>query len=295
MTHSFYAHGKLLISGEYAVLKGARALATPTVKGQMLHFFADNKGRLKWRSFDHQDEVWFSATFSLSGNILQTSDPQAAEYLAQLLGEASRLAQKSIPSGEAATHLEFSRDWGLGSSSTLIHLVAQWFEVDPMKLFFGIHEGSGYDVACAGSPSALIYQKNGARGLSAPVELPESFRKVLFVHLNKKQRSLPEVKRFLRESQSQESLNSISDLCDAFLNTGSSEELAEVMDEHERLLSGLLKVPTVKERLFPDFTGSIKSLGAWGGDFIMAVGDDSSDYFKKNGYQTHRSFIEMVL
>lgn len=295
MAHSFYAHGKLLISGEYAVLKGARALATPTVKGQMLHYFADDKGRLKWRSFDHQDEVWFTATFSLAGNTLQTSDIGAAEYLSQLLKEASRLAQKGIPSGEAATHLEFPGNWGLGSSSTLIHLVAQWFEVNPMELFFSIHQGSGYDVACAGSENAIIYQKHGEHGLSAPVSLPESFRKVLFVHLNKKQKSLPEVKKFLRNNQDQDKINAVANLCDAFLTTGNPEELAEVMDEHERLMSGLLGLPTVKQKLFPDFPGSIKSLGAWGGDFIMAAGDESSAYFEKKGYPTYRSFIEMVL
>ena len=35
-TKVFYSHGKLLLTGEYVVLDGAKALAIPTNKGQYL-------------------------------------------------------------------------------------------------------------------------------------------------------------------------------------------------------------------------------------------------------------------
>ena len=34
--HSYYSHGKLLLTAEYAVLKGAKGLAIPCERGQIL-------------------------------------------------------------------------------------------------------------------------------------------------------------------------------------------------------------------------------------------------------------------
>jgi hypothetical protein len=42
---------------------------------------------------------------------------------------------------------------------------------------------------------------------------------------------------------------------------------------------------TIQEKRFPEFPGAIKSLGAWGGDFIMAACEfDPSDFFHDEGY-----------
>ena len=44
-TQTFYGHGKLLLTGEYAVLDGAKALSIPTRFGQSLEVtsIADNQ------------------------------------------------------------------------------------------------------------------------------------------------------------------------------------------------------------------------------------------------------------
>ena len=50
---SFYSHGKLLITAEYAVLAGAKALAIPCKKGHHLNFHPENKSKeLSWNSND---------------------------------------------------------------------------------------------------------------------------------------------------------------------------------------------------------------------------------------------------
>ena len=74
------------------------------------------------------------------------------------------------------------------------------------------------------------------------------------------------------------------------------EEFEELVNMHEAILSDALGIPTVKKELFSDYKGSIKSLGAWGGDFILATGNSSaSDYFKNKGYFTVIPFREMIL
>ena len=62
-------------------------------------------------------------------------------------------------SGRMSTQrLDFSPHWGFGSSSTLISLLAEWAEVNPLDLHFMISDGSGYDVACAIADGPIIYK-----------------------------------------------------------------------------------------------------------------------------------------
>ena len=59
---------------------------------------------------------------------------------------------------------------------------------------------------------------------------------------------------------------------------------------------GLHTQKPIKQKLFSDFPGGIKSLGAWGGDFILATGTkETMEYFKEKGYATVISFQDMVL
>jgi hypothetical protein len=43
----------------------------------------------------------------------------------------------------------------------------------------------------------------------------------------------------------------------------------------------------VQQRLFADYPGVVKSLGAWGGDFVLATQlDHAKVYFPQAGYAT---------
>ena len=65
---------------------------------------------------------------------------------------------------------------------------------------------------------------------------------------------------------------------------------------HERVISEMIGLPTVKEQLFQDYEGIVKSLGAWGGDFVLATGDDKTrSYFKSKGFETVISYSKMSL
>jgi hypothetical protein len=55
----------------------------------------------------------------------------------------------------------------------------------------------------------------------------------------------------------------------------------------------------VQQELFPDFPGQLKSLGAWGGDFIWAVSEEPAEkvraYFQARGFGTVIGYEDMVL
>ena len=69
-----------------------------------------------------------------------------------------------------------------------------------------------------------------------------------------------------------------------------------MIDKHEAIIAKLIQQTPVKELLFSDFNGSIKSLGAWGGDFVLATSQTNpTDYFKAKGFETVIPYNEMVV
>ena len=78
--------------------------------------------------------------------------------------------------------------------------------------------------------------------------------------------------------------------------TDSFSRFCELLDEHSNLLSKTLQMKTVKQNLFPDFNGTLKSLGAWGGDFILAASEENPEaYFNQKGYHIIIPYKEMIL
>ena len=72
-------------------------------------------------------------------------------------------------------------------------------------------------------------------------------------------------------------------------------EFNSLIREHENIISKLISKDKIKDKLFDDFNGEIKSLGAWGGDFALVIGDvNSAEYFKNKGYKTIISFNSML-
>jgi hypothetical protein len=58
----------------------------------------------------------------------------------------------------------------------------------------------------------------------------------------------------------------------------------------------LIGQPPIKQRLFPDYNGAIKSLGAWGGDFILVSGTTHPEaYFNSKGYRTIFRYSDLIL
>ena len=198
------------------------------------------------------------------------------------------------------TKLTFSREFGLGSSSTMIANIAKWAKVDPYQLLWQSFKGSGYDLACATSNSALMYQLENSLAKVATVSFMPPFKNHLyFVYLNKKQNSKEGIAHYraLPSLKKDVAINRVNVITETLLTCKALSEFNSLLDEHERLLSEVLQLPTVKSQLFADYKGMVKSLGAWGGDFVLVTVNDTADlnYFIDKGYETIFSFDEMLL
>jgi mevalonate kinase len=304
----FRSNGKLLLTGEYLVLRGAKALALPLVKGQSLEIEElehDGHPHLLWFAFG-PDELWFKTSFELpSLDIIGTDDRKRSTKLQLILLTLNQL-NPNLFSGKYSykikTRLDFDPEWGFGSSSTLIANLSRWAKVDPYSLLNFSIGGSGYDVACAMSDKALIYQINTLRPNIQKIPFRPDFRdKLMFVYNDKKQDSSEEVKRFNQlqhENDLTKTIERINQITSETSVTTSFNGFCDLMREHETILSDVLQLPALAAK-FPDFDGQMKSLGAWGGDFFMAMSDKPAEYvreyFKKQGLSTFFTFDELIL
>jgi len=304
MSKRFYSNGKLLLTGEYVVLDGAKALAVPTKFGQTLEIIDDNGFAFHWTSYDVDQSVWFQDMITFDEIVLKTK-AETSNSIKNKLIDILHQAYKQNPSFidqakgyEVKTTLTFPRLWGLGTSSTLINNIAQWLEIDAFELLRNSFGGSGYDVACAQTDVPIIYQLENEKPLFEKVNFNPVFKEnIHFVYLNQKQSSSAAIANYLaKHHYVDKSIAKISAITNEALTLTEGRDFALLMEKHQAIMSDILETETVKEKLFPDLKGVVKSLGAWGGDFVMVISKDNpKDYFIERGYTTILSYEEMVL
>lgn len=297
---TFYSHGKLLICGEYAVLKGATAFVLPVKSGQSMRVTTavSSTPGIEWISYDASGFIWFQARISLPDVIVtETTDQAVAMRLVRFLLNARGLNSEFLLPNQwytVETHLEFETDEGLGSSSTLTANIAKWAEIDPYRLHFSSFKGSGFDVAMAIKGKPLLYTLKGQIPETETLEWKKDFtEKLFFVHLNKKQISRNSIREEVKFNPAQ--IAQISRISRLLCSNDDYFEFCLLLELAENETALGLGRTTIKQELFPDFHGTVKSLGAWGGDYVLATGTDTENYFRSKGYHRIIPYKDMIL
>ncbi|MEI6898315.1 MAG: hypothetical protein WCL00_00425, partial [Bacteroidota bacterium] len=233
---SFRANGKLLISGEYLVLLGAKALAFPLKLGQTLRIISNNAQNISWKS-DDPTGTWFSCEIApVTFSTLQTTDPGISTYLEKVLKAARQLNPFFSPGPiEVITTANYPVNWGLGSSSTLIALVAVWADVDKFRLFRLLANGSGYDIACTDQMDLIFFQ------LVENIPVTETslpgkalLENVCFSYLGEKQETASEISSFLAKGKANdEDIERISNLSTSIATEDDPVAFCSMIYEHE--------------------------------------------------------------
>ncbi|KFF16250.1 GYDIA family GHMP kinase [Flavobacterium hydatis] len=304
MKTTFYSNGKLLITGEYLVLDGAKAFALPTKFGQNLIVAQGENQEIQWKSYDADNQIWFQDTITFA-EIIDNPEPETETVkttLINILHEAYILNPEFITQSEGyqiSTQLTFPKNWGLGTSSTLLNNIAQWTKIDAFTLLKNSFGGSGYDIACAQNNTPILYHLQQDLPIVEKIDFkPEFSQNLHFVYLNKKQSSKAAISAYYNNKNNNLAKIIISNdkITQTVIQAKTGKEFAKALATHEAEMSNVLEMQTIKERLFPDFDGVIKSLGAWGGDFVMAISkDDPTEYFTTKGYETIIPYNEMIL
>jgi mevalonate kinase len=300
----FYSHGKLLLSGEYLVLKGALSLAVPLKLGQTLEITDEaENSTLSWESYEH-DQLWFSAGYRIPDLLpTQTTDKRIANKLESILKAASSLNPKFLSNKDGirvVTRTGFSLSWGFGSSSGLISNIAWWAQIDPFELHKKVSHGSGYDVICAREDGPVFFKVLGDKFEKYKAEFDPAFKhQIFFIYLGNKQDSSVSVKNFMSLNKDfSKEIQAISSLSHSIASESNLDDFEHAIHHHEKVMASILGRKTLKKNRFPDLEGEIKSLGAWGGDFAMltwhGTKQELRDYLAFKSIDTVLSFEELI-
>jgi mevalonate kinase len=303
-TGNWFGHGKLLLTGEYLVMKGAKALALPLKPGQSLEVRCQTTNMLSWHALTREG-TWFKAAFSLPDlAIISSTDEKLTSDLKFILSAVILLNPGAFIMEDGwsiRTELDFDPNYGFGSSSTLISNLSDSAGVDPyelLKLTFG---GSGYDIACARSEHPIFYEliDEDPQVTLAPFDPPFKDH-IYFVYLGKKQVSKTAIREFNKNASfTDDQITRISQIGIELTQASSLETFEDLIDEHEEVMSEILGKPKVKSVLFPDHQGSVKSLGAWGGDFVLMTSaktkSEIGEYLLTKGLNVFFTYDELVL
>ncbi|MCY4523103.1 MAG: GYDIA family GHMP kinase [Halobacteriovoraceae bacterium] len=302
----FYGHGKLLLSGEYFVMDGAKALAIPTSYGQSLQveYKKSYQPTLHWKSYDYNDNLWFDSKFEFwHFNCLdEKSTPEITDLqriLRQVRKQNSHFLRDEMDV-LVTTRLDFPRNWGLGSSSSLIYNISQWAYISPFELLFSTYGGSGYDIACAQSYGPILYEKKNQGPSWSIIQFDPPFKEnIYFIFLGKKTNTKQAINIYKEKlTYTPKLTDAVSKISQDMIRAKNIEEFDQLIQSHEKLISESLDLVPAKIQYFRDFWGEIKSLGAWGGDFIMATSkkkiSETRLYFADKGFTDFISYRDMI-
>ncbi|MBP2618375.1 GYDIA family GHMP kinase [Chryseobacterium jejuense] len=297
---AIFSPGKLMLTSEYFAIDGALVLAVPTKLGQEFFFEEkdDYQSLILWEAL-HQNKPWLKAVIDYkTWQILETNIPSSAEFIVKTLKNVQKLSATKFKNDftyHLKTNLQFPADFGLGSSSTLMNNLAEWADIDPFYLNTISLGGSGYDIAVAKEKSAVLFQSKPEIRYEK-VDFNPSFKnELIFIHLNQKQDSREGINLYKSKKKSQELVNEFSDITKKILLCNELEKFSELMMIHERKISDFIEIPTVKEKIFSDCPVFVKSLGAWGGDFVMSAKFGGfKDYFWEKGFTTVFEWPDLI-
>ncbi len=291
---SFYAPGKILLVGEYTVIKGFEGLAVPVKSGQWMDVWEfDSPGnaedRFIFNALDSRGASWFSESFDISNlksNSLETNAVKSnvadenfennESHLSKLLALVPESFWKSGKSYRFETRLEFDRSSGLGSSSTFVQLMSNYFKLDPFQVQDLVFGGSGYDVAIAAVQKPLIYWRNEQgvhfRQWKLNSELTKDWKVVFLGNKVNSRTSTSQVSDMLEDLSNDENYRmQIQKIIEIVRDAQELMALETGIEMYQMFLSQLLGMvtPYTYFGVKPLPRGVCKWLGAWGGDMLL--------------------------
>lgn len=297
-----FSTGKLLLTSEYVILDGALALAVPTRLGQEFSCEENTTAphHILWEAF-HQNKPWLKIKINYKNwKIIETNIPSSAQFILKTLQIIQKLSLdkfKDKTSYHIKTNLQFPANFGWGSSSTLMVNLSRWANINAFELNKMVLGGSGYDIAVAQEISAILYRlENNQRHIERLRYSPNFKNELILIHLNQKQDSREGINLYRSQPKSQKLINDFSEITKDILYTKNIGDFTELMELHEKKLSNYLKLNTIKEKYFADCPSFVKSLGAWGGDFVLSTKfSDYKNYFSERGFTTVLDYEDVVL
>ena len=297
----FKSNGKILLCSEYLVLEGAKAIALPSKLTQDLQVNKCENKIIEWQSFDENNDLWFEEKFYFSGSDLkyESKKNKTSEKILILFKYLLKTKDvNDILGNKFLTKLNFKREWGLGTSSTFVNNLAKWAKTDPYKLLFSAFNGSGYDIACCDVKNPILFQKKqNSISIENIIFNPPFIENLYLVHLEKKQNTQTSIINYFNvKSDRKQLIEKINLIAEEIIKSKDLNQFEDLIVEHENIIAIATSQEPIHQSVFSAYSqGKIKSLGAWGGDFILVTSKNNDlSFFKNKGYNTILKLSDLV-
>ena len=120
---------------------------------------------------------------------------------------------------------------------------------------------------------------------------------LFFIYLGNKQNTSEAIKNYRsHKNEIKNIIPRINSICSSIIKSNTLTEFEKLILEHEKIISKAINLDPIKNILFKDYqNGVIKSLGAWGGDFILVTGNKQNmEYFAEKGYNEIIPYKDLV-
>ena len=297
----FKSNGKILLSSEYLVLDGAKAIALPSKLTQDLQVDKCDDKIIEWQSFDENNDLWFEEKFYFSGSNLKYENKknETSEKILLLFKFLLKIKDvKDILGNKFLTKLNFKREWGIGTSSTFVNNLAKWAKTDPYELLFSAFNGSGYDIACCDVKNPIFFQKNQNSITIENISFNPPFIENLYlIFLEKKQNTQTSIKEYFNtKTDKKQLIKNVNFISEEIVKCKDLNQFEDLIVEHENIIASATSQKPIHQLVFSNYSqGRIKSLGAWGGDFVLATSKNNDlSFFKNKGYNTIMKLSDLV-
>ena len=297
----FKSNGKILLCSEYLVLEGAKAIALPSKLTQDLQVSKCENKIIEWQSFDKNNDLWFEEKFYFSGSDLkyESKKNKTSEKILILFKYLLKTKDvNDILGNKFLTKLNFKREWGLGTSSTFVNNLAKWARIDPYKLLFSAFNGSGYDIACCDVKNPIFFQnKQNSISIENIIFNPPFIENLYLVYLEKKQNTQTSIINYFNiKSDRKHLIEKVNLIAEEIIKCKDLNQFEDLIVEHENIIARATSQEPIHQSVFSAYSqGKIKSLGAWGGDFILVTSKNNDlSFFKNKGYNTILKLSDLV-
>ncbi len=208
--------------------------------------------------------------------IESNAESNTESHLSKILALVPSSYWKPGKSYRFETRLEFDRSSGLGSSSTFVQLLSNYFKLDPFQVQDLVFGGSGYDVAIAAVQKPLIYWRNEQgvhfRQWKMNPELTKDWKVIFLGNKVNSRTSTSQVNDMLEDLARDENYSmQIPKIIEIVRDAQELMALETGIEMYQMFLSQLLGMvtPYTYFGVKPLPRGVCKWLGAWGGDMLL--------------------------
>ena len=118
--------------------------------------------------------------------------------------------------------------------------------------------------------------------------------------LMKKQNSRSGIRHFYEQDATtrQAVIKELNVITTQILEVEKLEDFESLLLKHEQIIATHLQLERAQDLYFGDYWGAVKSLGAWGGDFVLVTSNRAKEetitYFRERGFEVVLGYREMV-